>query len=179
MGAFEKAHAFVAEWEGGFVDDPADPGGATRFGISLRFLQAQGLDVGDLDLDGDIDADDIRLLTSQLAADIMRRAFWDSFPLDAVQPPMATAVYDTAVNMGCRKAKTLAQRALGVEPDGMWGPQTWDALSKHGDRSAALALLSYRRTAYDELIRRNGKLQKFRRGWLARVSALEALIKEL
>ena len=83
MGCFEKAHAFVARMEGGFVDDPADPGGTTNYGVSLRFLKSQGLEAGDIDGDGDIDADDIRALTPERAAGVLRRAFWDVFPLDA------------------------------------------------------------------------------------------------
>ena len=54
--------------EGGYVDDPDDPGGATRFGISLRLLKKMGK-LGDIDGDGDIDADDIRRLSSDSASD--------------------------------------------------------------------------------------------------------------
>ena len=48
MGNFEKAHEFTSRWEGGYVNHAADPGGATNFGISLRFLKSQGLDIGDI-----------------------------------------------------------------------------------------------------------------------------------
>lgn len=50
MDAFEKAHEFTARWEGGYIEHANDPGGATKYGISLRFLKQQGLEVGDIAL---------------------------------------------------------------------------------------------------------------------------------
>ena len=178
MGDFTKAHAFVARMEGGFVDDPADPGGTTNHGVSLRFLKAQGLDVGDIDGDGDIDADDIRALTPELAAGVLRRAFWDVFPLDAVPAPLALAVYDTAVNMGVGQAKRLTQKALFIEADGRWGPLTWAAIKSCSDpKAAALAMVERRRERYAALVRNNTALEKFSRGWENRMKALEKEIR--
>ena len=176
MGCFEKAHAFVARMEGGFVDDPADPGGTTNYGVSLRFLKTQGLEVGDIDGDGDIDADDIRALTPERAAGVLRRSFWDVFPLDNVPDPLALAVYDTAVNMGVGQAKRLTQKALSVDADGRWGPLTWAAI-KACTETAALALVECRRARYAALVRNNPALGKFSRGWENRLKALEKEIR--
>lgn len=176
MGCFEKAHAFVARMEGGFVDDPADPGGTTNYGVSLRFLKTQGLEVGDIDGDGDIDADDIRALTPERAAGVLRRSFWDVFPLDNVPDPLALAVYDTAVNMGVGQAKRLTQKALSVDADGRWGPLTWAAI-KACTETVALALVECRRARYAALVRNNPALGKFSRGWENRLKALEKEIR--
>ena len=176
MGCFEKAHAFVARMEGGFVDDPADPGGTTNYGVSLRFLKTQGLEVGDIDGDGDIDADDIRALTPERAAGVLRRSFWDVFPLDNVPDPLALAVYDTAVNMGVGQAKRLTQKALSVDADGRWGPKTWVAI-KACTETVALALVECRRARYAALVRNNPALGKFSRGWENRLKALEKEIR--
>ena len=62
----------------------------------------------------DIDEDDIRALTPSLAARVLRRNFWDVFPLDNVQPLCAMVIYDTAVNMGVFYARKMAQQALGL-----------------------------------------------------------------
>ncbi len=63
MSNFEKAVEKVLEHEGGYVDHKNDPGGATNYGISLRFVkQSTGIDL-DVDGDGDIDADDIKAMT--------------------------------------------------------------------------------------------------------------------
>ena len=180
MGCFEKAHAFVSRMEGGFVDDPADPGGITNYGVSLRFLKSQGLDVGDIDGDGDIDADDIRALTPELAARVLRRVFWDVFPLDIVPDPLAVAVYDTAVNMGIGQASRLTQKALGLEADGCWGPMTWAAIKNcSAPHIVALSLVNYRRARYTALVRNNPALGKFSRGWENRMKALEKEIRSV
>ena len=79
--------------EGGHSNDAADRGGETNFGISLRFLKAEGrLDLNgdgiadyDLDMDGDIDGADIRLLSPDDAVALYRRCFWDRLGLDRVQ----------------------------------------------------------------------------------------------
>lgn len=107
MGDFAKAHSFTARWEGGFTDHPADPGGVTNHGVSLRFLRGQKEDI---DGDGDIDGDDVRALGAEDAARIMRREFWDPMKLDEVKPLCATVLYDAAVNMGAGCARRMAQK---------------------------------------------------------------------
>ena len=179
MGNFERAHAFTSKWEGGFSDHHADPGGTTNFGISLGFLRAQGLEVGDIDGDGDIDAEDIRALTGEDAARLMRREFWDALGLDSVKPLCAAVVYDTAVNMGPVFARRAAQQALGVKADGVWGPVTRAALATCDDRKTAAAMCHVRRARYVALAREKPALAVFLRGWLRRVDALESMVEAL
>jgi lysozyme family protein len=173
MADFKKAHKFVARWEGGYVDNPSDPGGATNYGISLRFLQAQGTEVGDLDGDGVVDINDIRNMTSQKAADIMEDCFWYPLGLDDVPPKCALVIYDTAVNMGTTTAKRLVQQVLGVQVDGIWGRHTWGKLMTCHDQNTALALINLRRGRYHSLARNNPRFKVFLKGWLNRLSALE------
>lgn len=176
MGKFEEAHAFTARWEGGAVEHPADPGGVTNHGISLRFLRGQH--DGDIDGDGDIDADDVRALTPDDAARFMRREFWDSLRLDDLGPLSAAVLYDTAVNMGPDCARRLVQKALGLRQDGVWGPVTWAALRVCDDRKTALAVCHLRRARYHELTEGRPELRVFLRGWLRRVDSLEKSIEE-
>lgn len=130
----------------------------------------------DVDADGDLDAEDIRRLSPELAARIMRRAFWDVFPLDAVPPACAFALYDCAVNLGEGRARRLMQKALGVEPDGRWGPVTWAAIraceAPERDLATARELCRLRREYYEALARSSQKMRVFLKGWLARVQAL-------
>ena len=186
MADFARCMPFVEHWEGGFADDPKDPGGATRYGISLRFLRALAPELGDLDGDGDIDADDVLALTPGLARGLYRAHFWDALGLDHVHVLLALPLLDTAVNMGIRRAVTICQETVGdlgmpVAADGVMGPKT---------RAAALHVLSsrhreigdrfcMRRLAhYSAIVAANDTLSRFLRGWVNRTTALAAAVRE-
>ena len=98
------------------------------------------------------------------------------FDLDMIVPFLTShgiAMYDTAVNMGVSRAVRLAQKALGVREDGIWGPVTRSALRVCDDRKCAAAMCHLRRAKYCELARAHPELSVFLRGWLRRVEALE------
>jgi lysozyme family protein len=90
--------------EGGFVDDRADRGGATKYGISLRFLKAEGaIDANhdgfadfDLDMDGDIDGADIRNLTMSEAVALYHRCFWEPLACESFPEPIGEMLFDQA-----------------------------------------------------------------------------------
>ena len=71
MSHFDTAIKKVLKHEGGYVDHKNDPGGATKYGISLRFIKQSNTDL-DLDNDGDIDADDIKEMTEDKAKEIYK-----------------------------------------------------------------------------------------------------------
>lgn len=81
---FDKALNFVLRWEGGYVNDPHDPGGETKFGISKRSFP---------DLN-------IKDLTREQAADIYRRDYWNIFACDTRDYPTGLVIFDSAVNCG-------------------------------------------------------------------------------
>ena len=174
MAKCEEALPIILANEGGFVSNPNDPGGATKYGISLRFLRELGHAVGDVDGDGDVDADDIRKLSPKKAAELYRREFWDALGLGHLNHQgVATKIFDLAVNMGKVPAVRILQRALikmgnPLVTDGVMGPATLAAanLSLPG-----ILLEQIRATAkarYAELIENNPKLAAFRRGWYNR-----------
>lgn len=132
---------------------------------------------GDVDDDGRISLEDVRAIRPFLAAAFMRRHFWDAVPLDGLasrRPLCAQAIYDTAVNMGLRTAVELAQRAVGVRVDGIFGPKTLAAFLRVRDRSTAVAICHLRRGRYAELASASPRLRVFLKGWLDRTDALEA-----
>lgn len=174
---FDKAHDFVAKWEGGWDNHPNDPGGPTMYGVSLRFLEDLGIEWGDLDFDGDIDIDDVRLVTLEKARELFKAAFWDRLRLDEVPPLCAWVLYDTAVNMGLSYARKLFQKAVGITADGIWGPISWGKLRTCDDRKTALAMLPIRRRRYADLAEANPRLKVFLKGWTNRVDDLRRTIE--
>lgn len=119
---FAAAVEEVLRAEGGFVDDPVDRGGTTNFGISLRFLAAEGQfdEDGDgkadfdLDMDGDIDGRDIRKLTRGDAVYLYHRCFWQRLQADMFPQPIGEMVFDQAVNGGLTAARKMLQRAINT-----------------------------------------------------------------
>ena len=179
--AFDKIHEFTARWEGGYVDNPKDPGGTTNFGISLAFLRGQPKSEADINKDGVIDSRDIKALTKEDAKRLLKKNFWDAVGLDklveAGKPRMAAVVYDTAMNMGVAFARKMAQKAVGADADGIWGPKTWEAFKAACDEKTALAMCGVRRARYDQIVAGKPTLKVFLKGWTNRVASLERFIK--
>lgn len=170
---FKKALDFLLspEIEGGFNNIPGDKGGATNCGISLKFLRDTGdYDLGDVDGDGDIDIQDIRLMNHKTAGRIYKKYFWDYFPMAEIPAQVAYVVFDVAVNSGQRTAAKLLQKALGIAADGVIGPKTIHAL-RCVDSSFNLAdkMCQLRKTQYVSYVQHDASLQQFLDGWLNRV----------
>ena len=136
----------VLRHEGGYANDPADPGGETNFGISKRAYP---------DLD-------IRAITRAQAGSIYARDYWR---FDAIgNQALANCVMDSSVNQGLATAVRLFQKQAGVAVDGLWGPATAAAASKVTLRDFQVArLLSY---VHD--VAANPALLKFLGGWFRR-----------
>lgn len=172
MSDFNVAIQTVLKNEGGFVNDPRDAGGATQWGISLRFLQDPAVD-GDFDGDGDQDVDDVRAMTREQAIESYRAVFWDALRLGEIEDQqLATKMLDLAVNVGKVAAVKILQRALGIAVDGVLGPQTIAACNgfiglDSADRMATLRLQAI---AYYASIPA-AKSQPFLRGWILRALA--------
>jgi len=181
MNRFDEAVRRVLDHEGGFVDDPDDPGGATNWGVSLRFLRARlsGTNVAGIDLDadgdGDVDADDVRGLTREQAVELYRTEFWDRYDYEKMPVGVGEKVFDACVNMGPRTAHRLLQRAIraagggDLDDDGIVGPKTESALWAVG--APACVVASFRSEMagfYRVLATRRPSMEKFLRGWLRR-----------
>ena len=171
---FEAALAIVLAHEGGFVDDPADPGGATKFGVSLRTLRALGDLAFDLDVDGDLDADDIKALTPEAAGAFYRKHFWDRYGYGTIHDlHLAAKLFDLAVNMGPGPAHRCLQRALRacrqpVTEDGILGPVTRQAVNAAEFLGLFPALKSEAAGFYRALAASDPARQKWLSGWLNR-----------
>jgi len=111
--------------EGGFVNDPDDPGGATKYGVTIHTMRRLGLD---LDRDGDVDVGDVRRLSRADAQAIFIEHYFHRPQIDALPVALQASVFDMYVNAGANAVKIL-QRLLNdmgqaVAVDGVIGPQT-------------------------------------------------------
>ena len=174
MSTFELAIPTVLRHEGRFVDNPADPGGATNFGISLRWLVANNL-LSVLELEemgeGDINQsalNAVKSMTQEEAEGFYRVEWWEKYDYGRViAQPIATKIFDTAVNLGAKPAHRIAQKAAGVVADGVLGSESIAALN------AAQAYLLHsmqdlQAQYYQALVNRNPSLDIFLTGWLNR-----------
>lgn len=166
MSTFESAMKDVLRWEGGFNEIPEDPGGATNFGISLRFYKEN--------IDPMADRDTIMNLTKEEATDIYKVHFWNPYPYDKLPYIIAKKTFNFAINMGTRRAFKLLQRAIMaatgemIKDDGVIGPKTLKQLGKADPYCVLAALKSEAAGRYRWLILNNPELKVFQSGWLKR-----------
>lgn len=170
MANFDPALSVVLAHEGGWVDHPADPGGETNFGISMRFLREKGIKPQDIGLK-DYAPGCLRGLTREAAADLYWRFFWDAIELGEVTDQLAaTKLFDAAVNMGPAQAIKLAQRAVGATPDGVLGPLTRHAIGAMPGRVFVSAMAAEMLRFYEALAASKPALAVFLPGWRARAA---------
>lgn len=176
---FENAFNYVIVHEGGLEENSADPGGITKYGISLRFLRSISSDklkdyeiyVGDL-----IDADDITHLTLDQAKAIYFGEFWCKAPFDRInRQEVVSYIFDMAVNMGISPAIKCAQRAgwaviknkEGILEDGILNAGTIEMINSC-EFFIVPAMRSERASTYKLIAERNPKEREFLPNWLKR-----------
>lgn len=111
--------------EGGFVNDPDDPGGATNFGVTIHTMRRLGVD---LNRDGQVDLRDVKALNRRQAVDIFVQHYFDGPLIGSLPGPLQPSVFDMYVNAGSNAIRILQQllRKMGfiVTVDGVLGPQS-------------------------------------------------------
>lgn len=150
---FAICFAEVIGEEGGYVNNPHDPGGETKFGIAKRYNP--GLD--------------IRSLTLDQARDIYLARYWAPARCDLLPLPLAVVYFDAVVNMGSGVAVKLMQSVLGEVPDGDIGPRTIGAMTNIHDIDAIGAAIVAFQAERGLYYASRAHFSDFGRGWLRRV----------
>ncbi|WP_170463840.1 holin-associated N-acetylmuramidase [Ruegeria arenilitoris] len=165
--------------EGGYVDDPDDPGGATKYGVTEHTMRRLGLDLSG---DGVIDRLDVRRLSKAQAVDIFVRHYFEKPRLGLLPEVVQPSVFDMYVNAGTQAVRILQRllRDMGfqIAVDGVVGPQTARACRRAADRDPVTFADAYgiaRRNYYFRLADRRPSSRKYARsrvggkgGWIKR-----------
>ncbi len=165
--------------EGGYVDDPDDPGGATNHGVTIHTMRGLGLDI---DGDGDVDAQDVRALPRGRAVDIFVEHYFHRVRIDVLPKVLQPSVFDMQVNAGANAVRIL-QRLLvrmgqRLAIDGRIGPKTAAAARAAAEEAPKHIADAYgiaRRNYYYALADRRPSSRKYARrrdggkgGWIVR-----------
>lgn len=138
--------------EGGLNDHPKDPGGITKWGICLKAYPSLG-------------REGIINLTREQAVEIYERDYWQACHCDQLPPPLATLVFDCAVNQGVPTAIRLLQRALKLKEDGKIGYQTLKIANTRSPRYVCVEYAARRAVRYGML----KTFSDFGLGWMRRL----------
>lgn len=147
---FQTAFAALIDNEGGYSNNPSDPGGETKYGISKRAYP--GEDIADMTLDR--------------AKEIYFRDYWGPAGCDVVPDSIKFDVFDMAVNSGVKTAIKTLQAAVGEVVDGILGPHTLQALQSMPPERAALRFNGVRLLYLTKSV----DWAEFGRGWVTRVA---------
>lgn len=147
---FLRAINRVLGHEGGYVNDPKDPGGETNWGISKRSYPKV----------------DIKNLTRNQAITIYYKDFWLPVHAEELSDGAGYQLLDSAVNSGISQSLRFAQRALGVADDGYYGPHTLEAFRKTSETDFIMLFNAERL----DFMRKLKRWSRFGSGWAGRIA---------
>ncbi|MFC0284822.1 glycoside hydrolase family 108 protein [Camelimonas abortus] len=157
---YKEALSAVLKHEGGYVNHPADPGGATNRGVTQRVYDAERKRRG-------LPTRSVRQITDAELQAIYRQQYWEKIRGDDLPPGVDYVVFDGAVNSGVAQSAKWLQRALGVRVDGIIGNATIAACWDVKDHDALIADICARRMAFLQALK---TWPTFGKGWSRRVS---------
>lgn len=160
----------MLKWEGGFSNHKNDLGGATNKGVTLRTLKSIGLDK---DMDGDVDINDLKLLTNKdVTYKVLKPFYWDRVKADNINcQKVANALVDYIWTSG-NKGIIAIQRILNVSADGIVGNKTIKAINDYDCCKLFKELNHERELYFYHICNRRPKNKVFLKGWLNRLNDL-------
>lgn len=185
MPSVEQIARQIVAREGGYVNDPDDPGGATNFGVTIGTMQSLGMD---LNRDGRIDAADVRALTRAQAEQIFVEHYFRKPRLAELPEPLQASIFDMYVNAGGNAVKILqrlvSRMGFRTADDGVVGPMTIAAVADAAEAAPDHLVDAYgiaRRNYYYALADQRPASRKYARskaggkgGWITRAEEFMA-----
>ena len=165
MADYRKLKPFILKWEGGYVNDKDDLGGATNKGVTLAtFRSVYGQDKT---------ATDLRNMTDQQWEVIFKKHFWDKWRADEItDQSVANILVDWLWASGAYGIK-IPQRVLGVSVDGIVGAKTIAAVNAKDGKQFFKEIRQERIDFIDRICTSRPQNKKFRKGWLNRINSLK------
>ena len=160
---YDAAFEQVMKSEGGFVNDPRDPGGMTNHGVTKK--------VWDEYVGHDADEAEMRSLTLEDVKPLYKKNYWDAVKGDDLPAGVDYAVFDVAVNSGIGRAAKFLQEAVGVEADGQIGPHTLEAVNAQVPAEIVIKVCDQRMRFLESL----PTFEAFGHGWTNRVASVKSL----
>ena len=168
MADVKKLAPLILQWEGGFVNDPDDLGGATNKGVTIGafkpyFKSKYGREAT---------IQDLKNISGEDWTGILKNLYWDRWKADDIKnQSLANILVDWVWASGVHGIKR-PQRILGVAPDGLVGPKTVEALNASDPRGLFDKIKTDRIKFIDEICEARPKNEKYRKGWLNRINSL-------
>jgi lysozyme family protein len=169
MATLNKLIPLLLKWEGGYVNDPADRGGATNKGVTIATWKQQGYDKNG---DGVIDVEDLKMISVEDVIErILRPHYWNRWQADRIDSQaLANILVDWVWGSG-RWGITIPQGILGVPADGIVGEKTLRYLNEYPDPEALFEKIKQVRRAYLNMICIDRPANKrFLKGWINRLN---------
>lgn len=166
MADYRELTPFILKWEGGFVNDPLDSGGATNKGVTLatfRKFKGEAATV-----------DNLKAITDEDWTAIFKTMYWDKVKADNIASQAVANLMVDWYWMSGTTAVRRVQRLVGAQPDGVIGPKSIAAINIAGE-GLAQDIYDDRRRFYEEIVARRPSQRKFLRGWLNRLNAIMEL----
>lgn len=162
MERIEKLRSFILSWEGGFVNDPRDPGGATNKGITLATFRSV--------FGKDKTVKDLKKITDSQWMTIFKTRYWDKYKADSIKDEWITyLLVDWLWTSGADDAIERVQKFLGLKVDGIAGNITINKINSFNGKELFIKLWHLR----ENFIKTRAKYPIYGKGWLRRLNGIQ------
>lgn len=162
----------ILKWEGGFVNDPKDRGGATNMGVTLNTWKSVGYDKNG---DKKIDVKDLKLLSKEdVVKKVLKPYYWDKWRADEINnQSIANILVDWVYTSG-KYGITKVQAMLNLKPDGVVGNKTLSAINDYPNQRQLFQRIKNERLAFiDRIVKNNPSQRRFLKGWKNRINSFK------